>query len=159
MVTNKTVGKDLMPTDGQWNTLEHIEECLRTMAKFQEMIMGDQYFSCGDIYCKIWAACKRLTNSQVTKRPIGVLAKMSSRISMSDINQEIMEMFIPLVRLRLALKNCHGSPHVLLYGFNLSTLSDRYVVENEDWRWLQPADKEFGCLYDWLTERPAKAKI
>lgn len=45
MVTNKTVGKDLMPTDGQWNTLEHIEECLRTMAKFQEMIMGDKYFT------------------------------------------------------------------------------------------------------------------
>ena len=78
MVTNKTLSKDLMSTQRQWNILEHIEECLRTMAKFQQIIMGDKYvirsFVVISIH-KIQAAHKRLIDSQNTKGQVIELAE------------------------------------------------------------------------------------
>ena len=43
MVMNKTLPAELLPTEDQWNVVDQIENCLRTMAKFQRLLEGEEY--------------------------------------------------------------------------------------------------------------------
>ena len=43
MVVNETLHADLLPTVDQWNIIQQITDCLRTMAKFQRLLEGEDY--------------------------------------------------------------------------------------------------------------------